>query len=332
MIRSSLPLLAAAALFLASCGSAPHSLGEKYYLIVPNAKSPYWQEASAGLARAASELHLTASMTGPGTYSPDQQLADFKRIAASKPAGILVSVSNPQLLSPAIDAALAQGIPVITIDSDAPDSKRLAFVGTNNYEVGQMGGRAVAKNLNGKGNVLVFTTAGQPNLDERLRGYRAAFEATPGVKILDVVDIQGDPGRAFDRVSDVLEKAKQQVDAYVSLEGQSARDIAEVLARRKVTGKVVVSMDGLEATLEAIDKGVITGTIAQKPYTMAYFGLRLLADLQLNKLANLSADHRRDPHAPMPQFIDTGSSWIDRAGLAAYRDSLRQATKPPAGN
>lgn len=328
--RFSLSLIAAFGYFLSGCGSAPHAISEKYYLIVPNAKSPYWAEASAGLARAAADLHVTASMTGPGTYSPDQQLAEFQRIAASKPAGILVSVSNPQVIGPAIDAAIAQGIPVITIDSDAPGSKRLTFVGTNNYEVGLMGGRAIAARLNGKGNLLVFTTAGQPNLEERLRGYRAALEAFPGVRILDVVDIQGDPGRAFDRVSEGLAKAKQEVDGYVSLEGQSARDIADVLSRRKVTGKVVISMDSLEPTLAAIDQGLITGTIAQKPYTMAYLGVRLLADLHLHKLRDLSADHRRDPHGALPAFIDTGSAWIEKSNLAAYRDSLREAKATPA--
>ena len=70
---------------------------------------------------------------------------------ASKPAGILVSVADPRVLTEDIDAAVAAGIPVITVDADAVSSKRLFFVGTNNYEAGQIGGRTAAKELNGNG-------------------------------------------------------------------------------------------------------------------------------------------------------------------------------------
>src|SRR5580693_1330826 len=161
-------------ILLAGCGQAPHLSTEKYYLIVPNVKSPFFEQVAGGLNQAARELRVSASLTGPDTYDPEAERQEFKRVAASKPAGILVSVGDPKLLTPEIDAAVAAGIPVITVDADAVSSKRLFFVGTNNYEAGQMGGRALAKQLNGKGNIVVFLTAGQANMEERLTGYRNA--------------------------------------------------------------------------------------------------------------------------------------------------------------
>src|SRR5262244_1960059 len=121
----------------ASCGSAPHAVTEKYILIVPNAKSPYWEQVSAGLNQAARELKVSVSVTGPDTYDPAAESQAFKSAVASKPAVILVSVADPKALTPDIDAAVAAGIPVITVDSDAASSKRLFFIGTNNYEAGQ---------------------------------------------------------------------------------------------------------------------------------------------------------------------------------------------------
>ena len=75
-------------------------------------------------------------------------------------------------MGPEIDAAIAAGIPVITMDSDAPNSRRLYFIGTNNLAAGRLGGQRVVEKLNGKGNVVFFSMPGQPNLDERLKGYQ----------------------------------------------------------------------------------------------------------------------------------------------------------------
>ena len=78
-------------------------------------------------------------------------------------------------MQPEIDAAIDANIPVITIDSDAPHSHRLFFIGTNNLEAGHLGGQRVVNKLGGKGNVVFFSMPGQPNLDERLKGYEDIF-------------------------------------------------------------------------------------------------------------------------------------------------------------
>src|SRR5262245_45914923 len=157
----------ASLLFCAACSQPPHSVVENYYLIAPNAKSPYWEQVAAGLYAAAKELHVNAKLAGPPAYDPEAQKQEFRKIAASKPAAILLSVSDPKVMTEEINNAIAAGIPVITIDSDAEQSNRLFFVGTNNYQSGQMGGRLLAEKLNHKGNVAAILTVGQPNLEER---------------------------------------------------------------------------------------------------------------------------------------------------------------------
>ena len=101
---------------------------------------------------------------GPAGLNPQAEVDEFKAMVARKPAGILVSVANSKLMAPEIDAAIEAGIPVITVDSDSPESKRLYFIGTNNREAGRLGGRRAAARLNGKGNVVFFTNPGQLNL------------------------------------------------------------------------------------------------------------------------------------------------------------------------
>src|SRR6266568_4973371 len=79
--------------------------------------------------------------------------AELDTAIQKKPSGILISVADPNAVKDDIDRAIAAGIPVITVDSDAPTSKRLFFIGTNNFQAGVAGGKRLAKELNGKGNV-----------------------------------------------------------------------------------------------------------------------------------------------------------------------------------
>ena len=279
--------------FLASCGSA-HDQDEKYYEISTNVKIPYWQAGSAGLFQAAQQLKVRSEFAGPDTYDPKAEQKAFQQAVQSKASGILVSVADPSLLKDDIDQAVAAGIPVITVDSDAPSSKRLFFIGTDNYHAGQIGGQRLAKELNGKGNVVVFTIPEQSNLKERLRGYRDALEASPQIKIMRVVDMKGDSRVAFDTATEVLgNDKKERTDAFVCLEALAGKEVATVLSQHGVKDKIILAMDTDEDTLSWIQKGVIVATISQKPYTMSFVGLKMLDDLYHHKLSNLTADWAR---------------------------------------
>src|SRR5262249_53080405 len=149
--------------------------------------------AGAGFLEAAKQLNLQAEFVGPETYDPKAQQLEFEKIVKTKPSGILISVANPELMKADIDAAIAEGIPVITMDADSPSSRRLLFIGTDNYHAGVIGAEVAAKKLHGKGNVVVFTIPAMANLKDRLRGYRDTFAAYPGIKITSTVDISGNP-------------------------------------------------------------------------------------------------------------------------------------------
>ena len=306
---------------LSACSSAPHTSAEKYYLVATNIKIPYWQEAGAGMVKAAQDLGVQAELVGPETFSPEEEKQAFRNAVAKKPAGILVSPSDPKLLVDDINAAIAAGIPVITIDSDAPSSKRLVFIGTNNYQAGVMGGRLLASKLGGKGNVVVFTIAGQVNVEERLNGYREVLDSYSGIKITEVVDIRGDARIAFDKTSEIIDKRRDSVDAFVSLEAQSGSETAEVLDRKNVSGKLVLAMDTMASTLTWIEKGKIAATISQKPYTMAYYGIKMLADIKLYPPSSLTMNFARNSQSTLPAFVDTGSTIVDSSNLGGFREN-----------
>lgn len=309
--------LGALVLPLVNCGAPAHEPDEAYYLVTVNTKIPYWQAAASGLSEAATELKVRYETVGPDTYDLQAERDAFRKAAGKNPSGILVSAADPELLRPEIDAAIARGIPVITVDADSPSSKRLLFIGTDNYEAGRRGGAIVARQLQGKGDVVVFTMPEQANLRGRLHGYEAVFKTSPGIRITETVDVKGDPRIAFDRTMDYVEK-KRPVDAFICLEAQSCPEVAEVLNRKQVKGKIIVSMDTDPRTLEWIQKGMIAATIAQKPYTMAYFGLKTLDMLHHSKPKSLLVNWAEDTRSPLPSLVDTGATLIDKSNVEVF--------------
>jgi len=119
-----------------------------------------------------------------------------------------------------------------------------------------------------------------------------------------------------------------KVDAFVCLEAIACPEIVEALSRRNITGKVIVAMDTDPRTLEGIQKGTIAATIGQKPFTMAYVGLKMLDDLHHHPPGPLTNNWAQDPVSPLPSFVDTGATLIDKSNVGAFIQA-RSAAAPP---
>jgi ribose transport system substrate-binding protein len=313
-------------LLLNSCAGSAHAPEEKYVLVADNTKIAYWQLAAQGLSHAVTEMRVKSEVQGPDGHDPQGEHDAFKRAVAMKPSGILVSATDASILTPDINAALDQGIPVITIDSDAAESKRLFFVGTDNYNAGLIGGHMAAKLLNGKGNVVIFTISTQSNLKDRLQGYQSAFADHTDVKIMNVIDMNGNSDIAFDNAKKMID-SKAKVDAFVCLEALACPAVADVVNRASMAGKVmIIAMDTDPATIDWINKGVISATIAQKPYTMAYYGTKLLDDLHHHPPSPLAGDWNKNIFSPIPTFVDTGTFVVDKANVGGLAKA-----PPPSG-
>ena len=318
-------VLVLAAMVLSSCQKPYHEEGERYVFVASNVNLPYWQEAQAGLTDAAQQMGVKAEFTGPEKFDPQAQLKEFQKVVESKPAGILVSVTRPELLQDAINSAVAQGIPVISVDSDAPNSKRVMFVGTDNYRAGGESGKRMGEILKGQGSVVMVTIPGQLNLDERARGVADALKKYPGIKVAQTVDDNGDPRVANDSISALL-KAKAKIDGIICLEASGGSGAAEALHR--LDAKIpIVGFDKDPETLDWIDRDGITATVTQKPYVMAYYAIKFADDLHHNAVHEFK-DWRTAPSAPMPTWVDTGTVLLDKSNVKAFREALAAHPKP----
>lgn len=311
-------LVVLCAVALASCQKAFHEETERYFFVASNIELPYWKEARAGFEESGRVLGVKVEFTGPATYSPEEQLEAFRQAVAARPSGILVSPTRAEMFTKDINAAVEAGIPVICVDSDAPDSKRLLFIGTDNVGAGMESGRRIAEALKGQGNVVLVTVPGQLNLEERLRGVNDVFQRYPKLKIFRTIDDKGDPRMANDAISELLE-AGQKVDGILALEASGGPGAAEALHRLDRKGQaVIIAMDRNPETLDWIERGYITATIAQKAYTMSFYGLRFLDDLHHNIVREFK-DWHTAPTSPLPMRVDTGTAVINSENLDVFR-------------
>jgi len=320
-------VLLAAALLLASCAKPYHQENERYVFVATNIDLPYWQEAQAGFLDAARALGVKGELVGPAAYAPQQELVVFRQTVDEHPAGICLSAARPEIFQEEIARAIAAGIPVICVDADVPGSKRVAYIGTDNFKAGQESLRQMAGIISDHGNIAVITIQGQRNLDDRVAGVADATKNYPGIKLTQIIDDKGDARNAFDQISQLIQK-KEKIDGIICLEATGGSGAAGALHQLNKEGKLpIVAFDADPETLNWIDKGVINATITQKPYVMSYYGLKFLDDLHHNAVHQYN-DWRTALAPPIPTSVDTGTVVVDKNTIKQYREALTAHPKP----
>jgi ribose transport system substrate-binding protein len=311
---------------VASCAKPYHEESERYVFVATNTTLPYWRQAQAGFMDAAKALGVKGELIGPTGYQPNAELVTFRQLVDEHPTGICLSAARPDIFRAEIDKAVAQGIPVICVDADVPDSKRILYVGTDNFKAGGESVKQMAALVRGDGNIAVITIPGQRNLDDRVAGVVDALKYFPALKLTKILDGMGDAQSVSDQVSELIQK-KEKVAGIICLEATGGSGAARALHQSNMEGKLqIVAFDDDPETLDWIDRGAIAATIAQKPYVMSYYGLKFLDDLHHNAVHQFK-DWRTALTPPMPTLVDTGTLVVDKNNLKPYREALVAQTK-----
>jgi ribose transport system substrate-binding protein len=176
---------------------------------------------------------------------------------------------------PSIDAAIEAMIPVITFDSDAPESKRLTFVGTQNYQAGYKAGEAMAEWLGGQGKIAASTFPGPDHLARRLQGFKDALAANaPDIEVIEIND-EGKVDVAETQLTAALQ-ADPTITGIFGVHGNPGPGAAAAVRTTGMEGKVqIMAFDFGMPVIELIDKGEIKATVGQNPYLMGYTSMML---------------------------------------------------------
>jgi ribose transport system substrate-binding protein len=302
----------------APASKAAGSSDEEYVLVAVSVGNAYWIDARDGFNDAARELGVRGVFTGPQGSDVKQQVDIIETAITRGVKGLIVVPAEPEAVIPAINRAIAAGIPVITQDTDSPKSQRYTFIGTGNFEAGRLGGELLAKQIGGKGEVAFLTIPGQWNLEERRRGYEAALANYPEIKIVAIGNDQAEESQAAAQAKSILQ-AHPNLAGFGCVDAAGGAGAAVAVRDAGKKGKLkIVAMDRNEATLDFIEQGYIQASLAQRSYSMAHLGLKMLHDLNHGRI-KMVPDWRKARTCPLPASVDTGAVVITPDNVQFFR-------------
>jgi ribose transport system substrate-binding protein len=270
--------VAAAALLVGLAATAVARADDKPTLaFVVNGASDFWKAAEAGVKKAQGELpDYTLELKYPeqSSVAIQQRLMDDLVTAGVK--GIMVSAVDPKTSTDGLNK-IASETALFTTDSDAPQTKRVAYIGSSNVDAGKQAAEIAKKAMPNGGKCLGFVgLLGADNAKERIQGMK---DGLAGTKI-ELVDVRGDDidqARAKKNVEDAL-VASPDVTCMVGFYSYNTPRIYEALRDAGKLGSItVVGFDDDPITLGGVKEGTIAATVVQQPFEWAYQGMKLMA-------------------------------------------------------
>ncbi|MCV3239159.1 sugar-binding protein [Mesorhizobium sp. ZC-5] len=272
-------LLTATAVAGLLLGGSTFAQEKKQLAFVVNASSDFWKLAEAGVNKAQAELgdgyELQFRYPAQGTAALQNALMDD--LVSAGTDAIMISSADPKNSIDAFNKVAAQ-VPLFTTDSDAPQSKRIAYLGSSNTAAGVQAGEEMVKAMGGKeGKCMGFVGfLGADNAVERISGFKQAIDG----KGIELVDVRGDDvdfTRARTNVDDVL-VANPEINCMVGFYSYNPPKIYEALQAAGKLGQItVVAFDEDPVTLGAVKEGSFAATVVQQPFEWGYQGMKLMA-------------------------------------------------------
>ncbi|MDB5561112.1 MAG: transporter substrate-binding protein [Hyphomicrobiales bacterium] len=268
----------AAGLMLGSAAMAPALAQDKPTLaFVVNGASDFWKAAEAGMKKAQGELpdySLELKYPEQSSVAIQQRLMDDLVTAGVK--GIMVSAVDPKTSTDGLNKIASQTA-LFTTDSDAPQTKRVAYIGSSNVDAGTQAAEIAKTAMPNGGKCMGFVgLLGADNAKERIQGFNDGLK---GTKIV-MTDVRGDDidqARAKKNVEDAL-VANPDVTCMVGFYSYNTPRIYEALRDAGKLGQItVIGFDDDPITLGGVKEGTIAATVVQQPFEWAYQGFKLMA-------------------------------------------------------
>lgn len=236
---------------------------------------------SEGMERAAEEFGADVQLIGPTGGDAAKQVAELQTLIQQQAVdGLAVSSASSDALKPVIAQAYDAGIPVISFNTDNPDSKQMGFVGQDLKASGQAEAEQLRTVLGegAAGKVVVFsldTGAGWSH--DRFGGFEAGMEGS-GLEVVGPVNVGNEPNAAYNTVESTM-AGQSGVVAIAGLDCCSTTAAAQWVQQSGNAGKIsMVGFDLLPQTAEFIQNGVVTFTISQNPAEQGYQAVKVLVD------------------------------------------------------
>jgi ribose transport system substrate-binding protein len=299
--------------------------------IITNGISPFWDAMQKGMEQMRAELKCEATRQSPSPPDNNAQKQVFDNAIAGQVNGIAVSPIQADAFGPVIDAAIDKGVPVITFDSDSEKSKRLCYLGTNNFEAGKVAGQKAVELMPTGGKIVAFVgNMSAQNARDRFNGFME------GVKGHNIECLNGQPfeddkdvGRARRNVGDAITKFGGKITGFLGLYSYNGPAIVNEVEAKGLLHKVkIICFDGEPATLKNLEAGKVDVTVVQKPYEFGRLCTKLLY-LTNRKGFKAAIDEMKPELETMGmkvngKIIDTGVDVITPSNAKEFLKKLKE--------
>ena len=276
IVLVSLFLLAASAI---SCnrGTTSSDGRPRVALVLKTLNNPFFIEMQRGAEEAAKALNVELTVQAAERETDvDKQMQIIENLIQAKVDALAITPSGSREVVPAIGKANQANIPVVVVDTRL-DAKAAAeagvrtatFVGSDNYKGGQLIGEYLVKASGGKAKVAILEgIAGHETGDSRVRGFRDATKAAPGITIVASQTANWERDQGFNVFQNILQ-AHPDVDTVFACNDMMALGAIEAInAAGKAGGIRVLGFDAVQDARLALEKGTMAATVAQYPDEM----------------------------------------------------------------
>ncbi len=285
-----------------------------FIVIAQNTDDSYWQTVKEGCLDAARVSNAAVEFNGPRFTNMDEQVKYLKMAIASRVDGIVTHVLDEEIFTPLIDEATDAGIPVITIETDAKNSKRKAFVGTNTYNLGSESGKLVLESTGYEANIgiIINSFSGtSENVPQNLRvaGFKDALKNAP-LTVIRTIQSSGTGLFSAEEVTRQILYDYPEVDTIICTNAKDSISAAQIIVDLNKVGQVtIIGYGDAPEILRYIEKGVIYGTVTANPYEMGFESICSLIELKKNMMTS--------------SYVDTGAKVITSSNLEIYKSTLK---------
>ncbi len=250
--------------------SASAAKAEKTIAIVYPIVHPFFEPVTKMAVEHGKTKGVKIITKAPEGTAVQQQIEIMENLISMKVDGIALCATDPTALRPYLNKAVEAGIPTICFESDMSESKRYAFMGTDNYNAGVHLGHVVGRELNGSGKIIICTgLPTQRSLNERIRGIRECLEANyPGVQVVDLQTGQGDPALTLNVIEAQIQ-AHPDFDVFTSIDATGGPVAVSIWRAKGWSTKdhKIITFDDMPENLAGVKEGRVTAVITQRQWT-----------------------------------------------------------------
>lgn len=279
-----------------------------FYLVGQNSVDPFWKEVRQGAEDAAKDYNVVVEFNAPRFNNPHEERMYLDIAVTSKVDGIITHVSNGQSFRELIDRAYDLGIPVVTIENDAKNSNRSAFVGTNSFVLGKEAAKLMIDATNGKANIAIIVSndyemdSASQNL--KINGFLSTIKEYPEMKVVQTY-ISKMGILSAEEITQSILNSQLDINAILTTNTVDTFGAAQLIVDQNKVGTItLIGYGDTVNILRYIKNNIIYGTVMSDPYKMGYEGVKALLDIKERN--NVST------------FIDTGVKVITKSNMEAY--------------